>query len=143
MTLLGFLIAVSFAFAEPRSILSFDSEWLFFKGDAPGAESVTYDDWKWRTLDVPHDWSIEGPFAAENPTGAPGGFLPADIGWYRKHFTLAEEYVGRRIFIEFDGVMANSDVWINGVHLGKRPYGYVSFGYELTGKLRFLSPIDS
>jgi beta-galactosidase len=137
MILLGLLILASFAAAEPRNTLSFDAGWCFFKGDAPGAEAVGYDDSEWRQTDVPHDWSIEGPFAAENPTGPGGGFLPAGIGWYRRHFTLTDEYARRRIFIEFDGVMANSDVWINGVHLGKRPYGYVSFGYELTGNLRF------
>jgi len=137
LTLLGFLIAVSSAGAEPRSTRSFDAGWRFFKGDASGAETVAFDDSKWRPLDVPHDWSIEGPFSAENPTGGAGGFLPAGIGWYRKSFSLPREYEGRRVFIEFDGVMANSDVWINGVHLGKRPYGYVSFGYELTGELRF------
>jgi beta-galactosidase len=86
-------------------------------------------------VDVPHDWSIEGPFAAKNPTGGAGGFLPAGVGWYRKHFTLTREQERRLIFVEFDGVMANSDVWINGVHLGKRPYGYVSFEYELTKHL--------
>jgi beta-galactosidase len=88
-------------------------------------------------VDVPHDWSIEGPFAASNPTGGAGGFLPAGIGWYRKHFSLPADYSGRRVFIEFDGVMANSDVWINGMHLGRRPYGYVSFGYEVTKDLAF------
>ena len=135
--LLGLLMPACSANTEKRSTLSFDSEWLFFKGDAPGAEAVGYDDSEWRRLDVPHDWSIEGPFAAENPAGPGGGFSPAGIGWYRKHFALPEGYAGRRIFIEFDGIMANSDVWINGAHLGKRPYGYVSFGYELTGELHF------
>ena len=91
-----------------------------------------FSDSNWRKLDVPHDWSIEGPFDQKNPTGAAGGFLPAGVGWYRKHFTLPESQSRRRVFIEFDGVMANSDVWINGVHLGHRPFGYVSFRYELT-----------
>jgi beta-galactosidase len=52
---------------------------------------------------VPHDWSIEGPVGAANPTGGAGGFLPAGIGWYRKHFALPEAYAGQRIFVEFDG----------------------------------------
>lgn len=134
---LGFLTTVLSGPAEPRNTISFDSGWLFLKGDAPEAEAVGFDDSKWRRLDVPHDWSIEGPFAPDNPTGPGGGFLPAGVGWYRKHFTLPEEYTGRLIFIEFDGVMANSDVWINGAYLGKRPYGYVGFGYELTENLQF------
>ena len=86
---------------------------------------------------MPHDWSIEGPFAANNPTGGAGGFLPAGSGWYRKHFTLPADYARRRVFLDFDGVMANSTVWINGHALGKRPNGYVSFRYELTPYLVF------
>ncbi len=88
-------------------------------------------------MNVPHDWSIEGPFEEKNPAGGAGAFLPAGVGWYRKHFTLPADYARRRVFIEFDGVMANSEVWINGRHLGKRPYGYVSFRYDLTGSLFF------
>lgn len=86
---------------------------------------------------MPHDWSIEGPFDKDNPTGKGGGFLPSGVGWYRKSFSLPGAFSRKRVFIEFDGVMANSDVWINGQHLGKRPYGYVSFRYELTGHLNF------
>lgn len=120
-----------------RVTLSFDNDWRFLKADATGAERPDFDDASWRRLDVPHDWSIEGPFDEQNPTGGAGGFLPAGTGWYRKHFTLPDTETGRRFFIEFDGVMANSDVWINGFHLGHRPYGYVSFSYELTGHLNF------
>ena len=120
-----------------RIASSFDDDWRFLKADAPGAEVPGFDDSAWRTLSVPHDWSIEGPFDEKTPTGGAGGFLPAGVGWYRKHFTLPAELSGRRISIEFDGVMANSDVWINGQHLGRRPYGYASFGYEMTGKLNF------
>src|SRR3954465_695167 len=123
--------------AQTRIIKSFDADWRFFKGDAVGAEVSGFDDSSWRKLDVPHDWSIEGPFDPKNPTGGAGGFLPAGVGWYRKHFTLTPAYKDRRVSIEFDGVMANSDVWINGFHLGKRPYGYVSFVYDLTGHLNF------
>src|SRR6202042_2014539 len=83
------------------------------------------------------DWSIEGPFDPNAAAGGAGGFLPTGIGWDREHFTLGDYGPQARVFIEFDGVMANSDVWINGVHLGKRPYGYVSFRYELTDHLRF------
>ncbi|HEV2765689.1 MAG TPA: glycoside hydrolase family 2 TIM barrel-domain containing protein, partial [Pyrinomonadaceae bacterium] len=96
-----------------------------------------FDDAAWRKLDVPHDWSIEGPFSKDNPTGKDGGFLPSGVGWYRKHFTLPASYSGRRVFVEFDGVMANSDVWVNGRHLGRRPFGYISFRYELTPHLLF------
>jgi beta-galactosidase len=123
--------------AAPRKTTPFDADWRFLKADAPGAEAPGFDDASWRSLSVPHDWSIEGPFDSKNLTGGAGGFLPSGAGWYRKHFTLADADDGRRVFLEFDGVMANSDVWIDGYHLGKRPYGYVSFRYELTGHLRF------
>ncbi len=122
---------------QTRIVQSFDSDWRFLKADATGAEKADYPDATWRKLEVPHDWSIEGPFDQKNPTGGAGGFLPAGVGWYRKLFTLPADYARRRIVVEFDGVMANSDVWINGFHLGRRPYGYVSFGYELTGHLNF------
>jgi beta-galactosidase len=120
-----------------RTVSPFDTDWLFLKADATGAEQPDFADAAWRKLDVPHDWSIDGPFDEKNPTGGAGGFLPAGVGWYRKHFNLPGDYKGRRVFIDFDGVMANSEVWINGFHLGKRPYGYVSFRYELTGHLNF------
>lgn len=146
------LLAVSLALPSPfevnvaaramsatpaRIIKSFDSDWRFYRGDANTAEKPEFNDQTWRRLDVPHDWSIEGPFDKDNRTGGAGGFLPAGVGWYRKHFTLAENHKHQKFFIEFDGIMANSDVWINGFHLGKRPYGYVSLGYELTGHLNF------
>src|SRR5208282_6201523 len=117
---------------------NFDSDWCFFKGDATGAEQKQFDDSAWRKLDVPHDWSIEGPFSETNKAGGAGAFLPSGVVWYRKHFTLPKDFdPGRRVSIEFDGVMQNSDVWINGLHLGHRPYGYISFSYELTGHLNF------
>jgi beta-galactosidase len=120
-----------------RTIIPFDSTWLFNKGDATGADQAGFADASWRALNVPHDWSIEGPFDQNAPTTGRGGYLPAGIGWYRKHFTLPQSLSGQRVFVEFDGVMANSDVYINGVHLGNRPYGYVAFRYELTSSLKF------
>ncbi len=120
-----------------RTAQSFDTNWRFFKGDPGSAEPSTFDDSQWRQLDVPHDWSIEGPFARDNPAGGAGAFLPTGVGWYRKHFTLPSETSARHAMVEFDGVMANSDVWINGFHLGHRPYGYVTFRYDLTGHLNY------
>jgi beta-galactosidase len=119
---------------------SFNQGWRFLKADAPGAEAQAFDDSAWRSVDRPHDWSIEGPFAAENPTRGAGAFLPAGIGWYRETFTLPAADRGKRVLVDFDGVTANSDVWINGFHLGKRPYGYVSFRYELTHRVNFGKP---
>jgi beta-galactosidase len=129
------LCLISICAASGRTILSFDSDWRFLKGDVTNAETVQVDDSAWRRLDVPHDWSIEGPFEQTNKAGGAGAFLPSGVAWYRKHFTLPKGDSNACAFIEFDGVMANSDVWINGYHLGHRPYGYVSFSYELTGHL--------
>jgi beta-galactosidase len=120
-----------------RTIESFDPDWRFRQADAPGADQPDFPDSGWRRLDVPHDWSIEGAFDRNAPSGPSGGFLPTGIGWYRRHFSLAPADRNRRFFIQFDGVMENSDVWINGFHLGHRPYGYVGFHYDLTGHLKF------
>jgi beta-galactosidase len=121
----------------PRVTENFDAHWLFLKADAANSERNQFDDSAWRQLDLPHDWSIEGPFAETNLTGGAGAFLPSGVGWYRKHFLLPKEDAAKCVFVEFDGVMQNSDVWINGFHLGHRPNGYVSFSYELTGHLNF------
>ncbi|MBZ5623544.1 MAG: DUF4982 domain-containing protein [Acidobacteriia bacterium] len=111
---------------------SFDFGWKFFKGDAPGAQEPAFADAHWRTLDLPHDWSVEGPFSQNEPSGGAGGYAPTGIGWYRKRFRLPASYKDRRVSIEFDGVYQNSEVWINGQYLGKRPFGYISFAYDLT-----------
>ena len=120
---------------EPRIRDSFDFDWRFFKGDAPGAQEPDFADANWRGLDLPHDWSIEEPFSS--PEGSETVRLPTGIGWYRKHFSLPESYRGRKVILEFDGVYQNSEVWINGQYLGKRPYGFISFSYDLTDHLKF------
>ena len=94
--------------AASRQRLSMDSDWKFTPGDPKDAETTAFNDSGWRTLDVPHDWSIEGPFDAKSPSGRGGGYLPTGIGWYRKRFTLPPDDANRRVSIEFDGVMANS-----------------------------------
>ena len=125
-------INVRSAAQETRQRLLMDKNWKFIQSDIKEAEKPTYDDTKWRTLNLPHDWSIEGEFKEDAATKGPGGYLPTGIGWYRKHFNIASTGKGRQFRIEFDGVYMNSDVWINGQHLGKHPYGYTSFYYDLT-----------
>lgn len=122
---------------EPRQVNSFDASWRFVQSDPAGAEAAQYDDTAWQVVDVPHDWSIAGPIREDNPSSKEGGFFPTGVAWYRKSFELPLSDKGRKVFVEFDGVMANSDVWINGHLLGHRPYGYVSFQYELTDHLQF------
>lgn len=135
-----FLVLVTSGFSQARKVINFDNGWQFTKGEVVSAENASFDDTKWRTLNVPHDWSIEGPYDKTNPTARGGGYLPAGIGWYRKTFKIDKDDAKKLITIEFDGVMANSDVWINGQHLGKRPYGYISFAYDLTPYLNFDKP---
>ena len=117
--------------ARARVVLSLDGAWQFYPGDITGAEQPTFDDTRWQTVTVPHDWSIAGPFAETNLAGGAGAFLPSGVAWYRRHFSLPTAELGQRVFVEFDGVMQNSDVCINGKHLGHRPNGYVCFRYEL------------
>jgi beta-galactosidase len=118
-----------------RTVQHLDTGWKFLQSDAPGAEKQSFDDSAWSTVTVPHDWAIAGPVAEDSPRRGAGGFFPAGIGWYRKTFTY-KVVPGHRAYIVFDGVMANSDVWLNGQLLGHRPYGYISFNYELTSHLQ-------
>ena len=97
---------------------SFDGGWQFHLGDLPGAEAPAYDDSSWRELDLPHDWSVEHPFSPDHASGT--GYLPGGIGWYRKTFDLPADLGDDAVSIAFDGVYRNSDVWINGHHLGHR-----------------------
>jgi len=115
-----------------RYHLLMDRDWKFFLGDEKTASEINFNDAQWRMLDLPHDWSIEGEFKSTEPTGGGGGYLPTGIGWYRKQFTLPSSVRGKQVSIQFDGVYMNSEVWINGHHLGKRPNGYISFVYDLT-----------
>lgn len=131
LTLIICLTSILFS-QEQRQRLSFDFNWKFLLGDIQDAEKTDFDDSTWRNLNVPHDWSIEGSYNKDEPVGGNGAFLPTGIGWYRKHFTLPVSAKDKSVRIEFDGIYMNSDVWINGYHLGKRPYGYISFQYDLT-----------
>ena len=120
-----------------RSVVDFNPQWKFVQGETTGAERAALDDSGWKSVSVPHDWSIAGPIDQSNPSDAAGAFFPTGIAWYRKTFSLPVKDAHRRVYIAFDGVMANSDVWINGFHLGQRPNGYVSFYYDLTAHVQF------
>ena len=115
-----------------RDRQSFDKDWLFILADSAGMQKSEYADGHWRSLNLPHDWAIEGDFAPSNPSGASGGALPGGIGWYRKHFSVNPKEKYDRFTITFDGVYMNSSVYINGHKLGTRPYGYSTFEYDLT-----------
>jgi beta-galactosidase len=126
------LLACSVTPSNARKTELITSGWQFHLGDVADGQNPALDDSGWRTLNLPHDWSIEGKFSKDNPATAGGGALPGGIGWYRKSFTIPEADSNKLVFIDFDGVYRKSEVWINGQYLGKRPYGYSSFRYELT-----------
>ncbi len=121
----------------PRITESFNEGWCFMLADDSAAAEAGYDDSNWRRLNLPHDWSIEGPFSEKNPATAGGGALPGGIGWYRKTFSLPASDSVKKIYIDFDGIYRNSTVYINGHLLGIRPNGYISFRYDLTPYLNF------
>ena len=108
--------------------------WRFHLGDAADAYYMGYDDRGWRQVTVPHDWAVEHPF---DPCWASGtGYLPGGIGWYRGHFTLAEEDAVRRVRITFQGVYKRARVWINSNYLGQHAYGYTGFSFDLSEFVR-------
>ncbi|WP_252735873.1 beta-galactosidase GalB [Zobellia sp. B3R18] len=116
--------------------VSFNSNWLFQKGDPSGAEKSTFKDAQWRKLNLPHDWAIEGPF--DKKYNARTGGLPVHgTAWYRKHFTIDKKYAAQQIAVLFDGVMNNSKVYINGTYIGERPFGYMGFELDLTPYIKF------
>jgi beta-galactosidase len=134
LMLISMLPLVSMAQA-PRQITDFNKGWSFILGDDSNYAKSGLDSKKWRKPDLPHDWSIEGQFDSTHPARNAGGALPGGIGWYTKTFTINS--TGKKVYIEFDGVHRNSEVWINGQYLGKWPYGYTAFRYELS---RWLKP---
>ena len=133
------LVAAQVCFANPRPgrRVSFNQDWRFQLGEVANGQERSLNDAPWRQLNLPHDWSIEGDFSEKHPAGTGGGALPGGIGWYRKTFTMPANARGKLVLVEFDGVYRNSEVWINGNYLGKRPYGYSSFAYELTPYLSY------
>ncbi|MGC1391551.1 MAG: glycoside hydrolase family 2 TIM barrel-domain containing protein [Bacteroidales bacterium] len=122
---------------------SFDGDWLFIKDNPPGAETPAFEDSKWRTLDLPHDWSIEdlpgqipdsivGPFSKAAIGKMGTGYTIGGTAWYRKHFSISKVEQNKTAYLMFDGVYMNSDLWVNGKHVGNHPYGYTSFYYDIT-----------
>ncbi len=155
----GVIRASQAPFPAARERQLFDADWRFKAGEVDGGQAPALDASSWEPIDLPHDFMIEGkgqaigtpsgrrvaelpttpegPFDPRSPGGDSNGYLNGGIGWYRKTFTLPASAFGRRVFVEFEGVYMNSEVWLNGQSLGKRPYGYSTFEYELTPLLKF------
>ncbi|HTL08825.1 MAG TPA: beta-galactosidase GalB [Chitinophagaceae bacterium] len=134
---LVFSNALVYAQTGSQNTVGFNQQWKFFLGDAPAAADAGFDDAAWRSVQLPHDWSIELPFDSTSPTGTGGGALRGGLAWYRKTFTLPASANGKNVFIDFDGVYCNSEVFINGHSLGVRPNGFISFRYDLTPYLKY------
>ena len=127
--------------------LNFDSDWKFYRGTISGAEIAAFNDSQWRNLDLPHDWSIEdlpaaagkkqiGPFTEDSEGKGSTGHTVGGVGWYRKTFNTESSFKNKIVQVNFDGVYMESNVWINGQHLGFHGYGYTPFTYDLTPYLK-------
>ena len=139
LAIAALLLTISAASARspaPRRHLSFDSGWKFFLGDPANAQTPAFDDAAWRSVTLPHDWSIEGRPDPQNPSGGSEGFFPTGVAWYRRGFDSPKEWAGQRVTVEFEGVYMNATVWLNGEKLGTHPYGYTAFFYDLTPYLK-------
>ncbi|MFC2113027.1 sugar-binding domain-containing protein [Bacteroidota bacterium] len=120
-----------------RSKAKFNKNWKFDLSDNPDYRNTDYNDSDWRTLNLPHDWSVEGEYSPDHPSGERNGFFPEGIGWYHKTFSLGDSVKYKQLVIQFDGVYMNSEVWINDKFLGRYPYGYTTFQYDITEYLNF------
>src|SRR5664279_4986341 len=114
---------------NPREIIPLDSAWRFWLGDDPSARQPGFDDSRWRSIDLPHDWTIESPVNPPPDGESNGGYFSHGIAWYRKSFAFSD--TTKKVVVEFDGVYMNSEVWINGQFLGRKPYGFNGFRYCL------------
>jgi beta-galactosidase len=119
-----------------RERLLFDQDWKFLLGDPAGAEAPAFDAAAWRTLDLPHDWSIEGKMDPQAPEDGSGGYYDGGVAWYRRAFAVPDVWKDRLVGVEFEGVYMNATVYINGERLGMHPYGYTTFFYDLTPRLK-------
>lgn len=116
--------------------INFNENWKFHLGDIAGASARQFNDRSWHTINLPHDWSIEGRPEINNPSGNDGGYYPAGIGWYRKTFNFQQDDRLTETIIYFEGVYMNATVFVNGHELGTHPYGFTSFFYDITPYLR-------
>ena len=120
--------------AERRNI---NTHWKFQQGDFPEARYASFDDTPWREIHLPHDWAFENGFSADGTQKDKGGYASGGVGWYRKEIILTpEEAKAPKVYLDFDAAYMNAEVWINDAYLGKRPYGYISFSYDVTKYLK-------
>lgn len=138
---------------QVRSEFLLEKNWKFTREDNPDFIKPAFDDSKWQSVTVPHDWAIYGPFSSQNdkqgsgyfarrPKGGDGtcrpyGGLPfVGVGWYRTEFEVPQFAEGKKASILFDGAMSHAKVYINGEEVGYWPYGYNSFHFDITKYLK-------
>ncbi|SHM88784.1 DUF4982 domain-containing protein [Polaribacter sp. KT 15] len=125
-----------FSLQSQRIETNFNNSWNFILADNSSFSKENIDDSSWQNLNVPHDWSFEKGVRKGGDQGQGGGYHDGGIGWYRKYFDVKKESLSKITYINFDGVYMNSEVWVNGNRLGKRPYGYISFRYDISKYLK-------
>ncbi|MFT3738105.1 MAG: glycoside hydrolase family 2 TIM barrel-domain containing protein [Breznakibacter sp.] len=131
MALWGLSVHAQVSFGKSEK---FNDDWKFQLGDPKGAGDVGFDDSRWRVLDLPHDWSVEGAYSPGLASAT--GYLPGGIAWYRKTFDLPQRK-DELLFVYFEGIYRNGEVYVNGKLVGKRPNGYISYMYEITPYVDF------
>ncbi len=119
-----------------RTETNFNNNWNFILEDNPLFSNQKIDVSSWQNINVPHDWSFEKGVRKGGDQGQGGGYHDGGIGWYRKDFKIKKESLSKITYMNFDGVYMNSEVWVNGNYLGKRPYGYISFRYDVSKFLK-------
>jgi beta-galactosidase len=150
-------LTVNFAFAQRdiiRQVQLLDKGWLFLNSEVQSGESPSLNTSGWKNVEIPHDWAINGPFSEDNDmqivkvkedgdqtakkrSGRTGGLPHVGIGWYRKTVQIPGDWKGKKISVEFDGAMSHARIYLNGLYIGEWPYGYASFGFDLTDKILF------
>jgi beta-galactosidase len=128
-----------------RTTIPLKYDWKFSKArNVAEGENLSVDDGSWQTVRVPHDWAITGPFDSHHDVqlrinelllGRTGGLPHVGMAWYRKRFNLPQDAKSKRIWVEFDGVMSRSTVFVNGETVGAWPYGYNSFCFDITNRV--------
>ncbi len=147
------LFATMVALAGSREVTLLDEDWKFQKGERGSEQDLSFDDSRWQSVQVPHDWAALGPFdlnediqfvqviedgdkEAKLRTGRTGALPATGTGWYRKHLSLPGSLASKKIYLEFDGAMSHARVYLNGTFVGEWPYGYSSFSFDITPYVR-------
>jgi beta-galactosidase len=136
----SFVLALTASHVHARDRQLLDANWKFHLGDVESAEQPDFDDSAWRTVRLPHDWSIEGAPHADAPAGGAGAYLPTGVSWYRRTFDAPEAWRDQRVTVNFEGVYHRCEVWLNGAPLGSHAYGYTPFTFDITPHVKFGEP---